>query len=72
VLTFNGMVTGATPMAFYGTYAACKWNEDRQGKAFDAQRVSYERWAIEQRQKIEDLEFKWYSCIRSPNEHGQH
>jgi len=56
----------AAPVSLYGTYAACKWNEERSQKAYDVNRVNDERWAIEQHQKIETQEREFFSCERIP------
>lgn len=66
VLTINSMKGGATAVALYGSYTACKWNEERKQKANDDNRVNYERWATEQHQKIESQEYKFYSCVKAP------
>jgi len=66
VLTINTLKGGSTSVALYGTYAACKWNEERKQKAADDNRVNYERWATEQHQKIESQEYEFYSCVKAP------
>lgn len=66
VLTVQTMNSGTTPLALYGTYAACKWIEERKSKETDDSRVTYERWATEHNQKIEQQEYESYSCVRMP------
>jgi hypothetical protein len=62
----GGIDSGTTPLALYGTYAACKWNEDRKQKTADDSRLNYERWATEHNQKIEQREYQYYTCKRMP------
>jgi hypothetical protein len=66
VLKVQTLEHGATPLALYGTYAACKWTEERKSKETDNNRVSYERWATEHNQKIGQQEYESYSCVRAP------
>jgi hypothetical protein len=66
LLTVNTTSGGATPVAFYGTYAACKWTEEHKQKADEDNRVNYERWATEQHQKIDPQGYEFYDCVRAP------
>jgi hypothetical protein len=66
VLTVQTLEHGETPLDLYGTYAACKWTEERKSKEADDNRVSYERWATEHNQKIEKQEYESHSCVRMP------
>jgi len=66
VLKTNTTTYGETAMALYSTYAACKWSEERNQKASDDSRVTYERWATEQHQKVESREYELWSCERIP------
>jgi len=66
VLAIESVNSGTTPLALYGTYAACKWTEDRKSKEGDDSRVTYQRWATEHNQKIEQQEYAFYSCKRMP------
>lgn len=66
ILTAKSFPHGSVPLATYGTYAACQWNSDRKGKAAEEQRVNYERWAIEQHQKVERTEYEFFSCVKMP------
>ena len=66
VLTINSLNSGAMPVTLYGTYAACKWNEERRQNESDAKKVNYERWATEQHQKVDGQEYEYYSCVRTP------
>jgi hypothetical protein len=62
VLTVNA----ETPVALYATYAACKWTEERKQRAYVEDRVTYERWATEQHQKVEAQAYEFYICVRTP------
>jgi hypothetical protein len=66
VLTAYTDTSGAVGVALYGTYAACKWNEDHKQKDSEDIRVNFERWATEQHQKIESQERELFSCVKTP------
>jgi hypothetical protein len=66
VLIIQSIQYGTTPLALYGTYAACKWTAERTSKETENNRVNYERWATEHNQKIEHQEYESYSCVRMP------
>ena len=65
VLTVDNMKNGATAIAFYGTYAACHWNEERKQAESENQRVTYNRWATEHHQDMDDR-VEVFHCARVP------
>ena len=66
VLAIQSLNSGITPLALYATYAACKWNEEQKQKTGDESRLSYQHWAIEHNQKIEQQDYEFYSCVKMP------
>jgi hypothetical protein len=64
--TVQYRVYSETPMALYRTYGACEWNMKRINDRDDAERVSYERWATEQHQKIDNTVGPYLECKRVP------
>lgn len=67
ILAIQTSANVVTPLALYGTYAACKWTEERKSKQADNDRVNYQRWATEHNQKVEEQEYESYSCVRMPS-----
>jgi hypothetical protein len=66
ILTVQTSEHGTTPLALYSTYAACEWIKERKSKEADNDRVTYQRWATEHNQKIEEQEYESYSCEKTP------
>ena len=67
ILVIQGMQSGVQPLALYGTYAACKWVEERKSKEEGDSLINYQRWATEHNQKIEEREYESYSCVKMPS-----